>query len=172
MNQFKRLEAPRFLVPTKGDPNDDTKEIAVAEILAALKIQAGERGGATTGAPKQAAGEDSEAAGPKKLTFGERLMRRESKWAMGVSAVLVLATAIYLGNAHYAKKHPTIALVSNPKSADVWLNGKNVGRSPLRIALLPGKYRVQFKLAGYEGRVETLILDKEGKIKTFQQDSN
>jgi hypothetical protein len=165
MRKSKLLEAHRFFEVSKVSADEDTKEINVAEILAALRIPM-ETNEASTNAEAASALPPPETAPNQKIKFKDRLRTREGKTALGISAAIVLAVAIGLSHEAYESTHPTVALVSNPKGAEVWLNGKILGHSPIRKSLAPGKYRVQFKLAGYESRSEFLVLDKDGHLKT------
>ena len=56
-------------------------------------------------------------------------------------------------------------LTSEPSMADVYLNGKNVGQTPLMTTLLVGDYNVELRRQGYMSQSKTLTI-AEGKTST------
>lgn len=49
-----------------------------------------------------------------------------------------------------------VAFDSNPRRAEVWVDGNFVGTTPLRYPLEPGDHRVELRAPGYQSWARTL----------------
>lgn len=57
-----------------------------------------------------------------------------------------------------------LKIVSDPDEADVFINDKYAGETPLTLEIEPGRYRIWVVKAGYEGWQQTLELKRDSDI--------
>lgn len=67
----------------------------------------------------------------------------DREWTSDVAFFIV-------GRAQPTPRAGTLVIDTNPQGAQVLLDGRNIGTTPMRIAVNPGKYRLEFVLEGYE----------------------
>ncbi|MER3444188.1 MAG: PEGA domain-containing protein [Meiothermus sp.] len=58
-----------------------------------------------------------------------------------------------------ARRSATLVIDTNPQGAQVLLDGHNIGTTPLRVSVAPGRYRLEFVLGGYERSGMTVKVD-------------
>ncbi|RIH82737.1 DUF4384 domain-containing protein [Calidithermus roseus] len=64
-----------------------------------------------------------------------------------------------VGRAQPAPRAGTLVIDTDPQGAQVLLDGRSIGTTPMRIAVNPGRYRLEFVLDGYERSGLTLSVD-------------
>ncbi|WP_027892442.1 PEGA domain-containing protein [Calidithermus chliarophilus] len=58
-----------------------------------------------------------------------------------------------------ARRNATLVIDTNPQGAQVLMDGRNIGTTPLRVSVAPGTYRLEFVLGGYERSGMTVRVD-------------
>ena len=95
---------------------------------------------ADRGRPREAAA--SEFASESELAAAVRGPRNYRRLAAVVVGGLLLSASVVAGLTERAVKDATLAVESDPIGADVRIDGKHRGKTPLTIALTPGTYTV------------------------------
>lgn len=89
------------------------------------------------------------------LTLAIKWVRRHA----AVSAVTVGALAVLLGYMIYTWTRPgRLQLESVPAGARVWVDGEEVGNTPLSRPLSPGRHMVRLSMRGYDDSVQEIHL--------------
>jgi PEGA domain len=89
----------------------------------------------------------------------------KNKWAIPtILSVLLLASAAYFYFWFYRSDLVDVNLLSVPTGAEVMLDGKKIGTTPLLVRIKKGTHQVVFEQIDYQPVNEILTVEKNGHV--------
>jgi len=110
---------------------------------------------------------------PKEFEKEKTLPEKRRVWTYGVLAIILLVMFAGAGWYYYNNiflSEPILSVESNPSGADVYVNGRHVGVSPVKVEeLVPGTHKIRVSKDRYQDYNEDLFI-KKGQAKVIQAD--